>query len=183
MVAEIKASMEFNLNRDVFLHLKKIPVLSADDLSVKSDGGVVTLEGFVRSREEKRMAEKAALEVYGVKAVASDIVVKPSLERADVEIAKEIIHRFQSHILIPIEGVKAIASNGLVTLEGVVPSQFEKLLAQAAVKSVRGITGIRNNVEVRPEVVSTKVARDAGDSPSPINNRVVCAELGAAEAG
>jgi hypothetical protein len=38
MAAQVKASTDFELGRAVFLHLKSLPELSADDLSVESDG-------------------------------------------------------------------------------------------------------------------------------------------------
>jgi osmotically-inducible protein OsmY len=183
MVAIMEASTDFELGREVFLYLKRLPELSADDLSVKSDGEIVTIEGFVKCLEERRVAEKAALEVYGVKAVANEILVKFIPERADTEIAKDILHKFRSQDVIPIEEVKTIVSNGLVTLEGSVHSQFEKMLAEAAVKSVRGVTGIRNDIEVKIGRFSPEVAREAEDTTTPIDNREAWTELGAAEAG
>lgn len=185
MVAKMKATTGFELGRSVFLNLKRQPELSEDDLSVKAEGEVITLEGIVKSRDEKRAVEEAAMKVNGVKVVASDIVVKPALERADTEIAKDIIHKFQSHTLIPIEGVKAIISNGQVTLEGSVSSNFKRMLAEAAAKNVRGITGLRNNIEVGSGAFTTETMRrpEAEEITALPNNRGAWAELGAAEAG
>jgi hyperosmotically inducible protein len=159
MVAQVKAAADFDLGRDVFRQIKARPELSKDELSVKVEGPVITLEGSVTTSEEKKAAEKAALEVRGVMAVASDIVVKPSSERTDTEIAKEIIGKFRSHMLIPTDEVKVVITEGTVRLEGIVPSQFGKMLAEAAAKSVRGIKGIRNEIEVRPDAFSAKAKR------------------------
>jgi osmotically-inducible protein OsmY len=163
MVAQMKATADFDLGRDVFRQIKTRPELSRDELSVKVEGAVITLEGSVTTSDEKRAAERAALEVYGVMAVASDIVIKPATERTDTEIAKEIIRKFRSHILIPVEEVKVIVTKGLVRLEGMVPCQFEKMLAEAATKSVRGIKGIRNEIEVKPDAFSAK-AKNGSES-------------------
>jgi osmotically-inducible protein OsmY len=163
MVAQMKATADFDPGRDVFRQIKTRPELSRDELSVKVEGAVITLEGSVTTSDEKRAAERAALEVYGVMAVASDIVIKPATERTDTEIAKEIIRKFRSHILIPVEEVKVIVTKGLVRLEGMVPCQFEKMLAEAATKSVRGIKGIRNEIEVKPDAFSAK-AKNGSES-------------------
>jgi osmotically-inducible protein OsmY len=183
MAATMKAPTDFELGRAVFLYLKSLPELSADDLSVKSDGEVIILKGSVRSRAEKRLAEKAALEVYGVKALASEIVVRPVAERADSDIAEEILYEFQSRILIPADEVKAVVSNGLVTLEGVVSSEFARMLAEAAAKSLRGIRSIRNNIEVKSGAVYPEVVRKAEETTTLVNNQETWAELGAAESG
>jgi osmotically-inducible protein OsmY len=185
MAARREFSADFDIGRSVFRNLKIIPELSADDLSVKADRGVITLEGFVRSYDEKRAAEEAALKVNGVKAIASDIVIKPVPERADTEIAKDILREFQSHISIPIEQVKAIVSNGRVRLEGIAASEFERLLAEAAVKSVRGITGIENSIKIKPHAFPAEVvrARAPQETVTLSSNEEGWSELGAAEAG
>jgi osmotically-inducible protein OsmY len=159
MVAQIKAPADFDLGRDVFRQIKARPELSREELSVKVEGAVITLAGSVATSDEKRAAEKAALEVYGVRAVASDIVIKPASERTDTEIAREIIGKFRSYVLIPVEEVKVIVTKGLVKLEGMVPCQFEKMLAEAAAKSVRGIRGIRNEIEVNPNAFSARAKK------------------------
>ncbi|HET9533227.1 MAG TPA: BON domain-containing protein [Blastocatellia bacterium] len=153
MVAEMKSPANLELGRAVFLNLKKLPELSADDLNIKSNGEIITLEGFVRSSDEKSAAEKAALEVPGVKAVASEIVVKQFAERPDTDIVREILREFRSNILIPANQIRLIVSNGLVTMEGEALSDFEKMITEAAVKRVRGVTGIRNNIEVKAEAM------------------------------
>ena len=47
--------------------------------------------------------------------------------------------------------------NGWVTLEGNVDWQFQKTLAESAIKKLRGVTGIINNIEVKPKVTPTEV--------------------------
>ncbi len=183
MVAEMKAPTGLDIGQNVFLHLKSLSELNEDDLKVKTDGEIITLEGFVRSRDEKRTAEKAALEVPGVKAVANEIVVKPPVERPDTEILRDILREFRANILIPVNQVKVIVSDCRVTLEGMVHSQFEKLLAGAAMKRVRGVKGIENNIEVKAEAVDPEIAGEEEDTLALINSEGAWTELGAAEAG
>jgi osmotically-inducible protein OsmY len=47
--------------------------------------------------------------------------------------------------------------NGWITLEGSVDWQYQKTLAESAVKKLRGVIGIINNIEVNPQVTPTEV--------------------------
>jgi BON domain len=62
--------------------------------------GVATLTGLVHSYAEKIAAEKAAKSVYGVKAVANDIEVKP-MTRTDPEIARDVIEAMKLDLRVP----------------------------------------------------------------------------------
>ena len=66
------------------------PSVDATDIGVSVDEGVVTLRGNVASYSEKINAERVALRVYGVKAVANDLIVRlvSSYQRTDTEIAQ-----------------------------------------------------------------------------------------------
>lgn len=102
----------------------------------------------------KDAAEKAAKRVYGVKGVANDIEVKPSSIQTDPEIARDVVHELERHISIPSDRIKVTVKNGWVTLEGSigVEWQYQKILAESAVKKLRGVTGITNDIEVKPQV-------------------------------
>ena len=84
-------------------------------------------------------AEKAAKRVYGVRAVANDLEVKLSSSRTDPEIARDIVQELASHISIPATNLKATVRSGWVTLEGKVDWQYQKALAESAVKTCQGV--------------------------------------------
>jgi osmotically-inducible protein OsmY len=135
---------------DVLRELEWDPKISSDsDIAVAVEDGVVTLSGFAPTFWDKDAAEKAAKRVYGVKAVANDISVKPLWQRTDPEIARDAIDELERHISIPGEKIKVIVKNGWVTLEGTVDFEFQKKLAHSAVKKLKGVTGITNNIEVK----------------------------------
>jgi osmotically-inducible protein OsmY len=119
--------------------------------------GVVTLSGFVKSYWEKDAAEKAVKRVYGVRGVADDIEVKLTSTRTDPEIARDAVHELEAHISIPSENLKVIAKNGWVTLEGTVDWQYQKVLAESAVKKLRGVIGVTNNITVKPHVSPSSI--------------------------
>ena len=126
--------------------------------------GVVTLSGFVHSYFEKDAAEKAAKRVYGVKAVANDIEVRTIGTRTDPEIAREVVQEIQSHVSLPAEKIKATVERGWVKLEGTVDWQYQKTLAESAVKKLRGVIGVTNNIEVKPVVTPTEIKSKIEDA-------------------
>ena len=146
------------IRSDVLFELKWDPkISSSSDIAVAVKDGVVTLTGFVHNYWDKDAAEKAVKRVYGVKGVANDIEVKLSSARTDPEIAREAVHELDSHISIPHEKIKVTVKNGWVTLEGNVDWQYQKTLAESAVKKLRGVIGITNSIELKPKVSPTEV--------------------------
>ena len=138
-----------SIRSDVLFELKWDPKIgSSSDIAVAVKDGVVTLSGFVHSFWDKDAAEQAAKRVYGVRGVANDIEVKPSTARTDPEIARDAIHELESHVSIPADKIKVSVKNGWVTLEGTVDWQFQKTLAESALKKLRGVTGIFNKIEL-----------------------------------
>src|SRR6266404_989160 len=143
---------------DVVFELKWDPKIeSSSDIAVAVKDGVVTLSGFVRSYWDKEAAGKAAKRVYGVRGVANDIEVKPTTVRTDPEIAREAIQELESHVSIPSDKIKVTVEKGWVTLEGTVDWQFQKTLAESAIKKLPGVIGVNNNIEVKPRVTPVDI--------------------------
>jgi osmotically-inducible protein OsmY len=154
-----------SIREAVIAELKWDPKLTTpDDIAVAVKDGVVTLSGFVHSYWEKDAAEKAAKRVYGVRALANDIEVKSSWTRTDPEIARDATHELQSHVSLPADKIKATVKNGWVTLEGTVDWQYQKALAESAVKKLRGVIGVTNNIEVKPSVSPTELRNKIEDA-------------------
>ena len=138
MVAKMQLRSDDDIRDSVLLELEWDPKITSNDVAVAVKDSVVTLSGFVHSYWEKDAAEKAAKRVYGVRGVANDIEVKLPSTRTDPEIARDAVHELETHISIPNENIKVIAKNGWVTLEGTVDWQYQKVLAESAVKKLRG---------------------------------------------
>lgn len=138
------------IREDVIFELKWDPKITSPDIGVAAKDGVVTLTGFVHSYFEKDAAEKAAKRVYGVRAVANDLEVRLASSRTDPEIAREAAQELQNHVSLPADKIKVTVRNGWVTLEGTVDWQYQKTLAESAVKKLRGVIGVTNNIEVKP---------------------------------
>jgi osmotically-inducible protein OsmY len=157
MVAKMQLRSDDDIRDSVLLELEWDPKITSNDVAVAVKDSVVTLSGFVHSYWEKDAAEKAAKRVYGVRGVANDIEVKLPSTRTDPEIARDAVHELETHISIPNENIKVIAKNGWVTLEGTVDWQYQKVLAESAVKKLRGVTGVTNNIAVKPHVSPSSI--------------------------
>lgn len=158
-LADVKTRPDSAIREDVIFELKWDPKISSPDIAVAVKDGVVTLSGFVSSYMEKDQAEKAAKRVYGVRAVANDIQVKLTSTRTDPEIAREAVEELENHVLIPGDNIKVTVRNGWVTLEGTVDWQYQKNLSESAVKKLRGVIGITNNIAVKPRISPSDVQK------------------------
>jgi osmotically-inducible protein OsmY len=76
------------LQSDVRDELAWLPKLSAAHIEVSVTDGVVTLSGEVSHHAQKQDAEDAAKAIYGVRAVANDIGVRPQ-DRIQIEPSAE----------------------------------------------------------------------------------------------
>jgi osmotically-inducible protein OsmY len=148
----------------VVRHLEWEPEIVSTDISVATEEGVVALTGFVHTYAEKFAAEKAAKSVYGVKAVANDIEVKPGASRSDPEIARDIVHAMKINVVVPDGDIKVTARDGYITLEGKVEWQYQRSAAESCARNVAGVRGVMNSIQVTPKpapasstVVQTKI--------------------------
>jgi osmotically-inducible protein OsmY len=142
---------------DVLFELKYDPQITSNDIAVSVKDGVVTRSGFAGSYWEKDAAEKAAKQVYGVRGIANDLKVKLSSTRADPEIAREAVQELANHVSIPADKIKVSVRRGWITLEGEVDWRYQRALAESAVKGLRGVIGVTNNIIVKPTVSPTEL--------------------------
>jgi len=146
------------LQTSVLEELKWEPGVHATDIGVSVKDGVVTLEGTVDSYAEKWTAEKAAKRLPGVKALAVDLKVKRpgSSERTDADIARTAENALKWDVSVP-EGIKVTAENGFLTLEGQVDWQYQRSAAERVVKYLTGVTGVSNQITVKPKMAPADV--------------------------
>ena len=151
---------DFTIKQDVEAELRWEPSVNAAAIGVAVKDGIVTLTGRVASYAEKYAAARAAARVAGVKAVANELEVGLSSvdRRTDEEIARSVANALAWHASVPPDRVKAQVSQGWVMLEGTVEWQFQKEAAERAVRPLRGVKGITNNIMVKP-AVSTAVVK------------------------
>jgi len=150
-------------DREIKRHVEAELVWSPDvddtDVAVKVSDGVVTLTGFVRSYFEKYRAEDAVKRVAGVAGVANDIHVRPpagyGLE--DPEIARAAVAAIRGELPLSPDAVQVLVHNAHVTLEGTVEWNFQRERIEDAVRRLRGVTSLRNQIVIEPRAKPAEV--------------------------
>lgn len=150
-----------DLKRDVEAELRWDHDIDPSDIGVAVKDGVVTLTGFVRSYMQKYNAERDAKRVAGVRAVANDLEVRLPVihQEPDPEIARQVAKEIESELPYSYKLIKAVVSNGWVTLEGDVEWNYQKERAEAAARRVKGVKGITSLVMIKPRAEPEDVKR------------------------
>jgi osmotically-inducible protein OsmY len=150
---------DLTIKQEVEAELQWEPSVNAATIGVAVKEGIVTLTGRVPTLAEKYAAARAAARVTGVRAVGNDLEVGPPPpdQRTDEEIARTVANALAWNASIPPDRVKAQVSQGWVTLEGTVEWYYQKEAAAHAVRYLRGVKGITNNILVQPVVTAAVV--------------------------
>jgi osmotically-inducible protein OsmY len=150
-------------DRDLKQHVQNAldwePSVDASDIGVSVDEAVVTLRGNVPSDAAKVVAERVALRVYGVKAVANDLAVHlpNAFELTDTELAQAAVTALTWNTMVPHERVTITAANGWLTLNGTLDWQYQKDAVSRAIRDLTGVKGVTNDITVKLPRVTTDV--------------------------
>ena len=147
-------SQDLSLREEVERELGWEPIVRSAEIGVGVKDGVVTLMGTVESYSVKLAAEHAAARVRGVKAISSQLEVKPAglAERSDSDIAWAAANVLAWNTLVPPSRVQVQVSHGQIQLEGSVDWRFQRTAAEDAVANLAGVTGLTNLITVSPLV-------------------------------
>lgn len=154
------------LQGNVLAQLKWWPKVDAAHIGVTAKDGVVSLSGQVGHYTEKQAAEEAAKGVYGVRAVANEIVVETSFGniRTDLDIAEAAVKSLKWHFEVPKDKVKVVVKHGWVTLEGTVDWEFQRDAAATCVRYLMGVVAVTNLIEVKPTATPNDVTHKIEDA-------------------
>ena len=150
-------------DREVQQHVEQAlewdPIVDATKVGVTATDGIITLRGDVRTFAEKLAAERVALRVYGVKAVANDLQVRLDGEasRTDTEIAQAAVNALNWSALVPKNRITITVDAGAVTLKGIVDWQYQKDAATRAVRDLRGVKAVVADIALSPQAKITDV--------------------------
>lgn len=114
--------------------------------------GIVTLDGYVNSFVEKITAEKVAVRVMGVKAVAQELKVRlpQSYERNDADIAEAAVNALAWNINVPHDRIKVEVQDSMVVLSGEVDWEYQRAAAHDAVCCLIGVKRVTNEISIKP---------------------------------
>jgi len=155
------ATAVFNKNdeeiRDRVIHqLDWEPEFNAAGVGVTVEDGVATLTGVTDNYAAKLAIERAVQRVYGVRGVANDIEVKLAMERNDTDVAHDCVQALLNRISVPPQ-VKVSVRNGHAFLEGTVEWMYQRLAAGDAVKSLRGVRSVTNDITLASTISASGV--------------------------
>ena len=141
------------LQQEVLAALKRDQTVDTTQVRVAVDGGCVTLAGEVDGYADKWNAERLALGVRGVEAVAVEIKVALPVpcRRSDAEIARGAENVLHWMHYLTRGSVKVAVKDGWITLSGEVEWQFQRQAAGGAVRYLTGVTGMTDHIAIRTE--------------------------------
>lgn len=150
---------DVQIQKDVMDELRWTPLLKSSEIGVAVKDGVVTLSGIVDTYSKKMEAEKAAANVSGVKTVALDIQVgvSPYFKRTDAEIAEAVLRALNLHTSIPEDKIKVKVEDGIVTLEGEVEWEYQRVAAKNVLQNFAGVTNVWNFIKLKPRVAAADI--------------------------
>lgn len=136
------------------------PSIDSAHIGVTVENGVVTLSGHVPDYAQKSAAETTVRRVKDVRGIAEQIRVDigtPS-PYLDDEIAMRAINVLDANVLVPPKAIQVKVQQGWLTLNGDVHWNYQRTAAVADLRNLRGVTGISNNVTLKPQATIGDVA-------------------------
>ena len=150
------------IQQDVMAELSWEPSVNAAHIGVEVSDGIVTLAGHVTHYSEKLNAERAALRVHGVKALAveMDVTLPGTNKRSDSDIAQSANSVLQWTRYLPMDHIKVKVEHGVIVLSGEVEWDYQRNGAADAVRHLQGITGVNNQITLKPAATASVVKAD-----------------------
>jgi osmotically-inducible protein OsmY len=117
-------------------------------VNVETKDGMVYLRGKVENDAAKTAAEEVARGIEGAKGVKNELQVVPGsvkkvVEAKDDEITKQVKARFKADPKL--KSVDVRTDNGVVTLQGKLPSITDSARASQMAREVPGVRSVRND--------------------------------------
>lgn len=130
--------------------LREPPAGCRGDIFVEVEDGVVTLDGTVPSRAHKRLAGVLAWWVPGSRDVINGLGLAAPEDDRDEEITDAVRIALEKDPFVNASQVKVSTASSVVTLEGLVPKEAEREMAEFDAWYVFGVDRVENKIEVRP---------------------------------
>lgn len=157
---------DIELQTDVQAELSWDAALGASEVGVIVKGGVVTLTAHVHTYAQKHAAERAALRIKGVRAVALELEVRPAAahRRSDSEIAQAAEHMLAWHALVPKDQIQVTVEHGWITLRGELEWEHQRRSAEKALRTLPGLTGLTSLITLKPQPAPANLHRRIEDA-------------------
>lgn len=143
---------DMQIQNDVMAELSWDASVQAKQIGVGIKDGIVILNGEVDSLAEKLNAERAALRVEGVRAIVVELDVRlpGSNQKTDMEIARTVEQVLNWSAQRSLHDLVVVVEKGWVTLTGHVTWNYQRRLACTMVRSLMGVRGVTDSIELKP---------------------------------
>lgn len=140
---EIRDAVKDALLQDPRVHLSDIVV------EVIPESRMVILRGTVDNLKARETAAQDARNTAGVSSVKNRIKVRPDQKIGDNRIKDRLISAFRRDPYLTGYEIRINVVNGIVDLNGMVDTSFEKLQAHDVTSRVKGVINVDNNLIVK----------------------------------
>jgi len=137
------------LTEQVLTFLSLQPEVAEENIEVDAEAGVVTLSGTVDTVWKKHRAEQLTSEVIGVTEVVNRIVVVPTEDRRDEDLAEQIAEALSRNCAVRLDAIDVQVRDGKVTLSGTVSSPEAREAAVETAQVTMGVTEVEDRLAVR----------------------------------
>jgi len=123
--------------------------LKDDDITIKSNDGIVSLTGIVANEYHKSLAQETLANLPGVKSVDNKLELKgaPPAKSSDSWIMTKVKATLLFHRSVS-AGTEVNVKDGIVTLQGNATSEAQKELTTEYAKDVDGVKEVKNNMTI-----------------------------------
>jgi osmotically-inducible protein OsmY len=118
--------------------------LSFQPIEVTIKEGIVILTGSVQTYRRKLAAHEVVSSFEDCRGVVNKLTVKPTGSLSDREITNNVRAPLDSHADITKETIAVSVTKGVVSLNGNVGSQWERIVAEDVARSARGVKDVNN---------------------------------------
>jgi osmotically-inducible protein OsmY len=141
------------IKQTVRAEFERSPRVEASQVFVQVEDGIVTLRGTVAA-STKWAAERIALGIPGVRAVANSLVARSPWTWDDTDIASAAA-ALEADASIPPGRIRICVTDRVVQLSGEVDDRFQQIAAELAVRQDAAVSDVRNFIVVKASTVST----------------------------
>jgi len=157
---------DLSLRQHILDELEFDPRVNAAEIGVIVENGVATLTGHVANYAEREAAEQVVSRVKGVRGIAQEIEVRifGAAATDDDDIAARAVKMLDWDVCVPKDTVQVRVFKGWITLTGKVEWQYQKDAAYASVKSLAGVVGVSNLIEIKPQLSAMDIKKRIEDA-------------------
>ena len=128
--------------------LVREPADASGSIDIRVEDGVVTLDGDVPGAGQKRMAGVLAWWVPGSRDVVNGIGVTPPEPDSEAAVTDAVLQVLERDPFVNAESIHVFTRRGVVTLDGSVPREAERKLAEDDAWYVFGVDRVINRLSV-----------------------------------